>query len=76
MTAVLLALATSVCYGTSNFVGPLIYLRSPRNYTLALGLQTFQGLYSTDFHYLMAASIVVAVGMGVAANGGWRASEK
>jgi ABC-type glycerol-3-phosphate transport system permease component len=43
----------------NDFVGPLIYLRSPRNYTLALGLQTFQGLYSTDFHYLMAASIVV-----------------
>lgn len=43
----------------NDFVGPLIYLRSPRNYTLALGLQTFQGLYSTDFQYLMAASIVV-----------------
>jgi ABC-type glycerol-3-phosphate transport system permease component len=43
----------------NDFVGPLIYLRSPRNYTLALGLQTFQGLYSTDYQYLMAASIVV-----------------
>jgi ABC-type glycerol-3-phosphate transport system permease component len=43
----------------NDFVGPLIYLRSPSNYTLALGLQTFQGLYSTDYQYLMAASIVV-----------------
>lgn len=43
----------------NDFVGPLIYLRSPNNYTLALGLQTFQGLYSTDYQYLMAASIVV-----------------
>jgi ABC-type glycerol-3-phosphate transport system permease component len=43
----------------NDFVGPLIYLRSPGNYTLALGLQTFQGLYSTDYQYLMAASIVV-----------------
>ena len=43
----------------NDFVGPLIYLRSPKNYTLALGLQTFQGLYSTDYQYLMAASIVV-----------------
>ena len=43
----------------NDFVGPLIYLRSPSNYTLALGLSTFQGLYSTDYQYLMAASIVV-----------------
>ncbi|MBW3624650.1 MAG: carbohydrate ABC transporter permease [Armatimonadetes bacterium] len=43
----------------NDFVGPLIYLRSPSNYTLALGLQAFQGLYSTDYQYLMAASIVV-----------------
>jgi multiple sugar transport system permease protein len=45
----------------NDFVGPLIYLQSPRNYTLALGLQTFQGLYSTDYHYLMAGSIVVVL---------------
>lgn len=43
----------------NDFVGPLIYLRTPDKFTLALGLQTFQGLYSTDYHYLMAASIVV-----------------
>ncbi|HEY3284716.1 MAG TPA: carbohydrate ABC transporter permease [Armatimonadota bacterium] len=43
----------------NDFIGPLIYLRTPDKYTLALGLQTFQGLYSTDYNYLMAASVVV-----------------
>ena len=43
----------------NDFLGPLIYLNSPVKRTLALGLYAFQGQYSTDWNYLMAASAVV-----------------
>ncbi|MEN6356770.1 MAG: carbohydrate ABC transporter permease [Armatimonadota bacterium] len=43
----------------NDFLGPLIYLSSPAKRTLALGLYAFQGQYSTDWNYLMAASAVV-----------------
>jgi ABC-type glycerol-3-phosphate transport system permease component len=42
----------------NDFFQPLIYLFSKENYTLALGLRFFQGNYGTDWHYLMAASLV------------------
>jgi ABC-type glycerol-3-phosphate transport system permease component len=46
--------------GTWNdFLGPLIYLNSPQNRTLALALNAFKGQYGTsDAHLLMAASVV------------------
>ena len=46
--------------GTWNdFMGPLIYLNSPTNRTLALALDAFKGQYGTsDAHLLMAASVV------------------
>lgn len=48
--------------GTWNdFLGPLIYLQSQEHYTLALGLNIFKGMYSTDWNLLMAASLVVLV---------------
>lgn len=40
----------------NDFMAPLIYLTSPRNYTISLGLASFKGLYTTQWHYLMAAS--------------------
>jgi multiple sugar transport system permease protein len=40
----------------NDFMGPLIYLTSPENYTISLGLAAFRGLYTTQWHYLMAAS--------------------
>lgn len=42
----------------NDFLGPLIYLQSPSNFTLALGLRQFLGEYSTEWHLLMAASLV------------------
>jgi len=46
--------------GTWNdFFGPLIYLTSQEHYTLALGLNIFKGMYSTDWNLLMAASLAV-----------------
>jgi len=57
------ALATVAIFtfmGTWNdFMGPLIYLNSEDKFTLSLGLASFQGLYGTDWHYMMAASLVV-----------------
>jgi multiple sugar transport system permease protein len=57
------ALATVAIFSFMNhwndFLGPLIYISSPAKRTLALGLYAFQGQYSTDWNYLMAASAVV-----------------
>jgi len=57
------ALATLAIFSFMNnwndFLGPLIYLSTPAKRTLALGLWAFQGQYSTDWNYLMAASAVV-----------------
>ena len=43
----------------NDFMGPLIYLTTPDKYTLALGLQFFQGHYGVTMHYLMAVSLIV-----------------
>lgn len=49
----------SFIWSWNDFWGPLVYLRSADMKTLSLGLQVFQGVYQTDYHYLMAASLVV-----------------
>jgi ABC-type glycerol-3-phosphate transport system permease component len=49
----------SFIWNWNDFWGPLVYLRSADKKTLALGLQVFQGLYQTEYHHLMAASLVV-----------------
>lgn len=48
-------------YHWNDFLGPLIYLTSPDNYTVSVGLAAFKGLYATDWHYLMAASTVATL---------------
>ncbi len=46
----------------NDFLGPLIYLTRQRNFTLALGLQSFQSQNGgTEWHYLMAASTLVVL---------------
>ncbi len=45
----------------NDFMGPLIYLTNEANYTLALGLQMFQGAYNTRWEQLMAASTTIIV---------------
>jgi len=48
--------------GTWNdFMGPLIYLKSENLFTLALGLQMFQGSYTAQWDLLMAASTAVVL---------------
>lgn len=43
----------------NSFFEPYVYLSSPQNYTVSLGLGFFKGQYNTSFHLLMAASMVV-----------------
>lgn len=45
----------------NDFMAPLIYLTSPESYTVSVGLAAFRGLYSTDWHYLMAASTAAVI---------------
>ncbi|CAN5516891.1 carbohydrate ABC transporter permease [soil metagenome] len=42
----------------NDFLGPIIYLSSQDKLTLALGLLNFRGPHTTDWHYLMASSVV------------------
>ncbi|MGN6727935.1 MAG: carbohydrate ABC transporter permease [Tepidisphaeraceae bacterium] len=46
----------------NDFLGPLIYLNSPDNRTLALALNSFKGQYGTsDANLLMAASVICMI---------------
>jgi len=53
----------SVLNGWNDFLWPLIILNDADLFNLSLGLATFRGLYSTQWGYLMAASIVVLLPM-------------
>lgn len=55
----LATLGLFVFLGTWNdLLGPLIYLNSPQNYTLTVGLTQFRGLYYTKWTLLMAGSLI------------------
>lgn len=43
----------------NSFMGPLIYLNSIENMTLAVGLRAFQGLRGTEWNLMMAAAAVM-----------------
>ena len=44
----------------NDFLGPLVYLQRPEQYTLALGLQAFQSQHGgTAWNQLMAASVLI-----------------
>ncbi|MBI5301009.1 MAG: carbohydrate ABC transporter permease [Chloroflexi bacterium] len=43
----------------NDYVSPLLYLRSPSNYTLPVGLQTLQQLAHSNYPVLMAASVIM-----------------
>jgi multiple sugar transport system permease protein len=43
----------------NDFLGPLLYINDEKLYTLQIGLQTFKGTVQTQWHYLMAASVLV-----------------
>lgn len=50
----------------NDFQGPLLFLTSPRNFTMALGLQDFQSQRSVAWNLLMAASVVFTVPIVIA----------
>jgi multiple sugar transport system permease protein len=45
----------------NDFLGPLVYLRTPGKYTLSIGLSTFLGQYGSQWSWLMAASTLVFI---------------
>jgi multiple sugar transport system permease protein len=45
----------------NDFYEPLIFLHSRENWTVAVGLQTFNALYSVNTHLIMAASVVIVL---------------
>jgi len=44
-----------------DFTGPLIYLSSEKNYTLPLGLYTYQADYFPEWNLFMAASVIAMI---------------
>ncbi|MFN3728948.1 MAG: carbohydrate ABC transporter permease [Fimbriimonadaceae bacterium] len=44
-----------------DFMGPLLYLNDPEKQTLEMGLRTFQTMQETQWHLLMAASVLVSL---------------
>src|SRR5512143_992725 len=50
----------------NDFTGPLLFLTSPRNFTMALGLQDFQSQRTMIWNQLMAASVVFTVPIVIA----------
>lgn len=42
----------------NDFIQPLIYLQTPERLTLAVGIRWFTGQYATEFHLLMAISVL------------------
>jgi multiple sugar transport system permease protein len=45
-------------YNWNDFLGPLIYLQSPSNFTLQLGLAQLQSQYQTHTELIMAGSVL------------------
>ncbi|MCA0453194.1 MAG: carbohydrate ABC transporter permease [Chloroflexi bacterium] len=48
-------------YAWNDFYEPLIFLHSRENWTMAVGLQTFNAVYSVNTHLVMAASAVMII---------------
>jgi multiple sugar transport system permease protein len=59
------ALATVAIFtllGTWNdFIGPLLYIKSPDNFTVSIGLAAFRGVMRTRWDLLMAASTAMVL---------------
>ncbi len=45
----------------NDFMGPLIYLHTMENRTIAVGLRTYVGMEGTDWNYLMAAAVASTI---------------
>jgi len=59
-----LAVVALFCFlnAWNDFLGPLVFIQRPDQYTLALGLQAFQSQHGgSEWHLLMAASFLVCI---------------
>jgi multiple sugar transport system permease protein len=52
---------TTFLFAWNDFTNPLIYLTDPRHFTLAIGLQDFQGQHSVAYNLLMAAAVIFTI---------------
>jgi len=50
----------------NDFMGPLIYLRSPENWTIQLGLKTFISQYNADYGMIMTGSVLSVLPIAIA----------
>ena len=48
-------------YAWNDFTGPLLFLTSPKNFTMALGLQDFQGQHTMLWNQMMAAAAIFTI---------------
>lgn len=48
-------------YAWNDFYEPLIFLHTRTNWTMAVGLQTFNAMHSVNTHLIMAASLMMVV---------------
>ena len=59
------ALATvailSILFHWNDFLGPLIYLHTQDNWTLALGIRLFRDAYQVNFNLMMAYAVMMTV---------------
>jgi multiple sugar transport system permease protein len=59
------ALATvailSILFHWNDFLGPLIYLHTQDNWTLALGIRLFRDQYQVNFNYMMAYAVMMTI---------------
>ncbi len=59
---VVAAVAVFAFVGSWNdFLGPLVYLRSPETYTVSLGMATFQGVHVNDVHLAVAMACIALI---------------
>jgi ABC-type glycerol-3-phosphate transport system permease component len=59
---VVAAVAVFAFVGSWNdFLGPLVYLRSPDTYTVSLGMATFQGVHVNDVHLSVAMALIALI---------------
>jgi multiple sugar transport system permease protein len=47
----------------NDLIGPLLYLTSDKMWTLSLGIQKFVGVHGSEWHLLMAASVLMTLPM-------------
>lgn len=59
-TTAAVAVLTFILYW-NDFINPLLYLKSPQLYTLAIGLQQLQQLNRTNWPLLLAGSVVMTL---------------